>query len=730
MTSAIFVGRRRLALTAQKGKTGEPMKSLKVIFVFSLSGALAACGGGGKTTDQQEVTDAYEFIENGCSTGVHKFSGNSVDDVKRAYCETLRDDEANRYCAATLRFMKYSEKCVIAIDPSPTPSPTPLAPVVQPTPVPTARPPADVTPQPATPQPATPQPAATPELIPISKSKSASIRYSLANFVASAVQVQPQAAHLPVVLQYVDEAQSCGLKLTRTGCLSRDLDINAWAINPVSMNGQIYVAAKLPLANQSQPLLQILEVTMGDHDFVESYLAKIYFLNPYDAASSIENLLREFANKTPLAVVHLTMPNEHDTLQGLKAPKNHRHLFHLGKKATIMAGDSGPLVQETIEAIGRNTTRILASGESNYQKAYLVWLADAKWMPAANLSAFAEASLSVVADEVRQLAASVLAEKYPSRVDLKPLIHSAMDNQDYKIRERGVRALSSMAKSHDDKLKLIQSIGDSDSDIQKLAINACSQFQMTKEFLTVLIGVGNSSSWTARAASVDFISKIPGEEATSAILEKLGDSDGDVRKAAMKAAASRSLSLEHLVILRPHMSSSDWQVRRAAISQISRIAGDSATQLLLQGLGDDDGDVRGLAVKALLKREAKESEYDLLQAHLQSDNWQVRREAVKRMNLLPGKVVTRSLIAALDESDADVLKALGEALESRPISAEFLSDLTKAMESDDWRSRVVTVSLIARIPGESAKAALVKATSDSDRDVQRAAEAALKKRKK
>lgn len=84
---------------------------MKAIFILSLMCLLGACSvdvggnkvidtGGGKSSDH-----SYELIENGCNTGKHSFSS------QEAYCDGLKNDAANKYCAHNLRYSTFRQNC-------------------------------------------------------------------------------------------------------------------------------------------------------------------------------------------------------------------------------------------------------------------------------------------------------------------------------------------------------------------------------------------------------------------------------------------------------------------------------------------------------------------------------------------------------------------------------------------------------------------------------------------
>lgn len=84
---------------------------MKAVMVLAAALALSACSlevaghkvlGGG---DNKSQNLSYEYSYNGCNTGKHEFS--SQDD----YCNGLKNDSLNNYCAINLRYNDFKAKC-------------------------------------------------------------------------------------------------------------------------------------------------------------------------------------------------------------------------------------------------------------------------------------------------------------------------------------------------------------------------------------------------------------------------------------------------------------------------------------------------------------------------------------------------------------------------------------------------------------------------------------------
>ena len=67
--------------------------------------SIAACALMACSVEDKSSSLKYSFSENGCETGEKSFSN------LETLCVTIQDDSANNYCAGSLRYQYYKEKC-------------------------------------------------------------------------------------------------------------------------------------------------------------------------------------------------------------------------------------------------------------------------------------------------------------------------------------------------------------------------------------------------------------------------------------------------------------------------------------------------------------------------------------------------------------------------------------------------------------------------------------------
>ena len=72
-----------------------------ILLIFSLF--LAACGD--MKNQNKSESYKYSYESNGCKTGEKTFSS------KDAYCDGLKNDESNNFCAKDVRYDQFQAEC-------------------------------------------------------------------------------------------------------------------------------------------------------------------------------------------------------------------------------------------------------------------------------------------------------------------------------------------------------------------------------------------------------------------------------------------------------------------------------------------------------------------------------------------------------------------------------------------------------------------------------------------
>lgn len=87
---------------------------MKAMMVLVAAVALSGCGvevagqklfGGDSNKENKTEALSYEYSYNGCNTGRHEFPS------QEAYCNGLKDDALNKYCAISIRYDDFKRNC-------------------------------------------------------------------------------------------------------------------------------------------------------------------------------------------------------------------------------------------------------------------------------------------------------------------------------------------------------------------------------------------------------------------------------------------------------------------------------------------------------------------------------------------------------------------------------------------------------------------------------------------
>jgi HEAT repeat protein len=245
-----------------------------------------------------------------------------------------------------------------------------------------------------------------------------------------------------------------------------------------------------------------------------------------------------------------------------------------------------------------------------------------------------------------------------------------------------------------------------------------------------LIQALGDSDWDVRRAAAEALGKLGDPQAVPALIGALGEW-GDLWSENVRRAAAEALGKlgdpQAVPALIQALGDSDWDVRRAAAEALAKI-GTPAVPALIQALGDSDWDVRRAAAEALGAIGDPQAIPALIQA-LGDSGWDVRRAAAEALGAIgdPQAVPPLSVWAHAGEDAArDALQTLGHPMLDLPQAvAQVVAQgawgvLIRALTCTQVREVVVGL-------GAPAVPALIQALGDSDWDVRRAAAEALGK---
>jgi HEAT repeat protein len=238
-----------------------------------------------------------------------------------------------------------------------------------------------------------------------------------------------------------------------------------------------------------------------------------------------------------------------------------------------------------------------------------------------------------------------------------------------------------------------------------------------------LIQALGDSGWNVRRAAAEALGKLGDPQAVPALIQALGDSDSAVRAVSAEAlgAIGDPQAVPALIVALGDWG--DWwseNVRRAAAEALVRI-GAPAVPALIQALGDRSENVRRAAAEALVRIGAP-AVPALIQA-LGDDEFRVRRAAAEALVRI-GAPAVPALIQALGDRSENVRRAAAEALGAIG-DPQAIPALIQALGDSDSAVRAVSAEALGAIGDPQAVPPLIQALGDSDWDVRRAAAEAL-----
>ena len=77
---------------------------MRILVLMVISLGLYGCGGSSSSESKSE-SYTYQYSVNGCDTGRKTFSS------KQAYCDSLKNSQANNGCALDARYRAFEQNC-------------------------------------------------------------------------------------------------------------------------------------------------------------------------------------------------------------------------------------------------------------------------------------------------------------------------------------------------------------------------------------------------------------------------------------------------------------------------------------------------------------------------------------------------------------------------------------------------------------------------------------------
>ncbi|MFZ4405430.1 MAG: HEAT repeat domain-containing protein, partial [Pseudobdellovibrionaceae bacterium] len=255
--------------------------------------------------------------------------------------------------------------------------------------------------------------------------------------------------------------------------------------------------------------------------------------------------------------------------------------------------------------------------------------------------------------------------------------------------------------------------------VQQIAATIILDAQPNRtELKAMVLEALNNTRWDIRKKAISAISKTSKTTAEENLLiAKVDDQDEDVRKEAVKAVAKISLAAGHLQSVKDLSNSSNWWVRAEAVKLLGRINSQASVKELIGKMDDSDEDVRKQVVSQLGQSNLNDEYVQSFAKQMTSSNWSVRNDAAKFLGKIGSDASLSVLIGAMDDSDEDVRKTVVQQLSKKPLKESMVGALAGQYKSQNWSVRRDVSLLLGKIAGLSSTNSLIKQMDDSDEDV-------------
>ncbi len=436
---------------------------------------------------------------------------------------------------------------------------------------------------------------------------------------------------------------------------------------------------------------------------------------------AVEQYLKDSSALSSLVKVSLAPNLQSGATKRLQTPRDVRELFHVSKMLleTNMNGNNYQAAKTAVaSAITKNKSVITSSKDVRYQEEMLSFITSTFELKKDVLVDICDGLLNSTSENVKQIAATIILDAQPSRVELKPIVLKALNNQRWDIRSKAITALSNVQKTTAEKNQLVAKIGDDDGDVRKVAITAVSKISVTNNNLAVAKDLSANENWDVRVEAAKLLSRINSAESIQALIGLMNDDDGDVRKQVVTLLQQKSLGEASVSDLAKQMKSQNWDVRRDAALFLSRIGSDQAVLVLIGKMSDDDGDVRAVIVKELVSKQIKDNFIKALSDNYKSQNWDVRRDVSILLAKNSSLAATTALISQMNDDDGDVRAKIYSLLAARNLTNDSVAALKKNFSSQNWDVRRDVAKLLGKIKSSDSLNALEdQLTKESDGDV-------------
>lgn len=324
-------------------------------------------------------------------------------------------------------------------------------------------------------------------------------------------------------------------------------------------------------------------------------------------------------------------------------------------------------------------------------------------------------------------AAVILAENGERSPEVLAGLRAALGDGDWRLRLRAARALGLHRAGAEDEVALLERLEDSVGEVRRAAAEAARRFELGAAHLEVLGRLRTAPDWQVRLQAVRLLARCEEPAATELLAESLGDPVGEVRFAAQEGLGGRPLA-PALGVLVKLLGSPDWQVRLVVTRFVATEPSRRATSALIGRLVDPVREVQRAAHEALQRRGLPEDAVGELRPLLTAPDWQVRLSTLRLVAALPGDEAPGLIGERLVDPVGELRREAFDLLARRegPVVRDAY---LAAAGAPDWQVRVAAAGGLARFDDEAARVGLARLLGDPVGEVRRAADEALARRR-
>lgn len=551
--------------------------------------------------------------------------------------------------------------------------------------------------------------------------KEQKIRDALSNLLVDSAQVSSNMtdAEAQSVQLFIDDIKICGLSYVGPKCAEYVTTRGSYVGSLYEVDKDNLFVVELKIKGIGVPVLFAFDVD-ADGQTYKSGSFKIYKeLRPF-SGQVLKDYLADKESAIEVASAKLAANTLETALDRLQSPKDIRELFHLAD--TILeitrSGSSQEIGKKVTAGVVKQKALVIGSDNTDYQYRILSLMVDKANAPKTAILSLCDGLISSKDANLKQMAATYVLDYEPSRNDVKPLVRQALNQQRWDVRRRAITGLNKSQPSDDDQNLIIAKMDDSDEDVRKEAVNAANTFSLTSAHLSSLSQLLKSNNWDVRRNATRLLAKISDGKATSKVIAQMNDSDEDVRKEAFDQLNKQQLGSDMVPSLTSNLSSNNWAVRRDSIKLLGKISGDESTIALIKQMGDTDEDVRAQVGTELGRKKLSEKMINPLVEKFSSNNWAVRKNSAHFIGTISGTQASVALINQMNDSDEDVRKEIMDQLQKRSLSDETVPTLKTNFSSNNWTVRRDIAKLLGKIKGQKSLAALLDQLQvETDSDV-------------